>query len=256
MSTGEGEGAEQETNEPSSAQPDVVGGRFEIRGRLGGGGEGTVLLAHDTDLGVDVVLKTRNFRDASDLDALRREASLLMGVEPHRGLPVVRSDLVEGDRYYMISAHVEGRDLDEVVMAQEGALALSDVLTVIDQIAETLEHLHRHHPVVVHGDLKPANVIVTPDGRAVLIDFGAAMRIGDERERLGTPGFSAPEVLAGEPVSASADLYSLAALAVFLLTGITPKLGSAWPAALADGKLAHLERVIRRGLTWDSLEKR
>ncbi len=251
------EGAQQEFSSTGSAaanaQPDSVGGRYEVRGRLGGGGEASVLLAHDTDLDVDVVLKTRTFRDARDLDVLRGEASLLMGVAPHRGLPVVRSDLVEGDRYYMISTHVVGRDLQEVVSSQSGALALADVLTLIDQIADTLDHLHHHHPVVIHGDVKPENVVVTPDGRAVLIDFGAAMRMGDERERLGTPGFSAPEVLAGEPVSASADLYSLSALAVFLLTGITPKLGSAWPAALADGKLAHLERVIRRGLTWDPL---
>jgi tRNA A-37 threonylcarbamoyl transferase component Bud32/tetratricopeptide (TPR) repeat protein len=248
-----GEGAPGQRGTTGATQPEVVGGRFEIRGRLAGGGEASVLLARDLDLDVDVVLKTRSFRDSSDLDALRREAALLMSVAAHRGLPVVRSDLVEGDRYYMISAHIEGRDLHEVVSAQSGAMALSDVLSLIDQIAETLEHLHQHHPVVVHGDLKPENVVVTPDGRAVLIDFGAAMRIGDERERLGTPGFSAPEVLAGDPVSASADLYSLAALAIYLLTGISPKLGSAWPAALADGKLAHLERVVRRGLTWDPL---
>ena len=241
MSSGEG------------ARPEIVGGRYEIRGRLAGGGEASVLLARDLDLDVDVVLKTRSFRDGRDLEVLRREAGLLMGVAAHRGLPIVRSDLVEGDRYYMISSHVEGRDLHDVVSAQDGAMALHDVLALIDQIAETLEHLHQHHPVVIHGDLKPENVVVTPEGRAVLIDFGAAMRMGDDRERLGTPGFSAPEVLAGDPVSASADLYSLAALAVYLLTGITPKLGSAWPTALADGKLAHLERVIRRGLTWDPL---
>lgn len=232
----------------------VVGGRFEIRERLGAGGEAEVVRAHDLELDLDVVLKTRPIGDGDDLDRMRREAGLLMRVVGHRGLPVVRSDLVEDGRYYMISDHVDGRDLHDIVKAQEGsALPLSDVLDLIDQIAEALDHLHTQQPAVVHGDVKPENVVVTADGRAVVVDFGAAMRVGDDRERFGTPGFSAPEVLSGDSLSATADIYSLAALAVFLLTGIVPKLGTAWPTAMADGELGRLERTLRRGLTWDPL---
>lgn len=231
----------------------LVGGRFEILGRLGGGGEAEVLLARDRELDLDVVLKTRVVVDTDDLRVLRREAATLMRIVAHRGLPVVRSDLVEGDRYYMISDRVEGRDLHERVTAQAGGLPLPDVLALIGQIAETLDHLHGQQPVVVHGDLKPANIVVTPDGRAVLVDFGAAMRVGDDHDRLGTPGFSAPEVLSGDDIGAAADIYSLAAVTVFLLTGIAPKLGTTWPQAIADRNLTRLERVIRRGLMWDPL---
>ncbi len=232
---------------------ELVGGRFEVLGRLGGGGEAEVLLARDRELELDVVLKTRIVVDTDDLRQLRREAATLMRIVAHPGLPVVRSDLVEGDRYYMISDRVDGRDLHERVTAQSGGLPLPDVLALVDQIAETLDHLHGQRPIVVHGDLKPENVVVTPDGRAVLIDFGAAMRVGDDRERLGTPGFSAPEVLSGDDVGAAADIYSLAAVTVFLLTGIVPRLGTTWPQAIADRSLTRLERVIRRGLMWDPL---
>ncbi|MGA7756642.1 MAG: AAA family ATPase [Ilumatobacteraceae bacterium] len=232
--------------------PELVGGRFQIRELLATGGEAEVHLARDLELDLDVVVKTRRVVDGDDLARLRREAGMLMRIVAHGGLPTVRSDLVEAGRYYMISDHVVGNDLRAVVDAQDAAgLPLPTVLGLIDQLAETLDHLHGHQPAVVHGDVKPENVIVTADGRAVLVDFGAAMRVGDDRERLGTPGFSAPEVLAGEALSPAADVYSLAALTVYLLTGIVPKLGTAWPEALGD--LVRLERVLRRGLTWDPL---
>ena len=234
--------------------PELIGGRFQIRGLLASGGEAEVHLARDLELDLDVVIKTRSIVDDDDLAGLRREAGMLMRIVAHSGLLTVRSDLVDGTRYYMISDYVAGNDLRTLVAAQDSTgLALPTVLGLIDQLADTLDHLHAHRPAIVHGDVKPENVIVTGDGRAVLVDFGAAMRVGDERERLGTPGFSAPELLAGEALSPAADVYSLAALTVFLLTGITPKLGAAWPDALAQGDLVRLERVVRRGLTWDPL---
>ncbi len=234
--------------------PAVVGGRFRLTGLLAAGGEAEVHLARDLDLDLDVVLKTRRIVDAADLERLRREAGLLMRLVAHPGLPTVRSDLVDGDRYYMISDHIVGNDLQSLLVAGDDAgLALPTVLDLIEQLAQTLDHLHGHSPPVVHGDLKPENVVVTSDARAVLIDFGAAMRVGDDRERLGTPGFSAPEVLAGEALTPAADVYSLAALTVFLLTGIVPKLGTSWPTAFAEHDLVRLERIVRRGLTWDPL---
>ncbi len=233
---------------------ELIGGRFKVSGLLASGGEADVHLARDLELDLDVVIKSRRIVDDDDLSRLRREAGMLMRIVAHSGLPTVRSDFVDGTQYYMISDHIAGNDLRSIVDAQESAgLALPTVLELIEQLADTLDHLHGHQPAVVHGDVKPENVVVTADGRPVLVDFGAAMRVGDDRERLGTPGFSAPEVLAGEALSPAADVYSLAALTVYLLTGIVPKLGAAWPEALAHGDLVRLERVIRRGLTWDPL---
>lgn len=232
----------------------LVGGRFEIRELIASGGEADVYLARDLELDLDVVLKTRLIGGDDDLGRLRREAALLMRIVAHSGLPTVRSDLVDGSRYYMVSDYVDGNDLRTIVNAQsEGGLQVASVLRLVDQIAITLDHLHGHRPAVIHGDLKPENVIVTDDGRAVIVDFGAAMRVGDDRERLGTPGFSAPEMLAGEALTSAADIYSLAAVAAHLLTGIVPRLGAPWPQALADAGLARMERVLRGGLTWDPL---
>ncbi len=237
-----------------AAVPELVAGRFQIGDLIATGGEAQVYVAHDLELDLSVVIKTRQVVDSDDLNRLRREAGMLMRIVPHRGIPMVRSDLVDGDRYYMISDFVAGNDLHSVVAAQSGAgLPLASVLDLIDQVAQTLDHLHGHQPPIVHGDVKSENLILTSDSRLVLVDFGAAMRVGDDRERLGTPGFSAPEVLAGEALTPAADVYSLAALTVFLVTGLVPKLGIGWPTALADAGIVRLERVLRRGLTWDPL---
>jgi tRNA A-37 threonylcarbamoyl transferase component Bud32/tetratricopeptide (TPR) repeat protein len=237
-----------------TATTDVIGGRFQIMRVIADGGEAEVSLARDLELGLDVVLKTRRIIDGDDLGRLRREAGMLMRIVAHPGLPMVRSDLVDGDRYCLISDYVEGNDLHTLVDAQGGSgLPLPTTLGLIDQVAATLDHLHHHRPAVVHGDVKPENLVLASDGRLVLVDFGAALRVGDDGERLGTPGFSAPEVLAGEALSPAADVYSLSALAVYLLTGTVPRLGAAWPTELVDGGFARLERVLRRGLTWDPL---
>lgn len=235
------------------APPDNVGGRFRLERALAAGGEGAVWLARDLQLDLDVVVKVRTIIDDDDLTRLRREAGMLMRIVAHPGLPMVRSDLIDGTRYCLISDYIPGNDLRTLVEAQGAGLPLPTVLGLVDQVAGTLDHLHRHRPAVVHGDVKPENLVLADDGRLVLVDFGAAMRVGDGGERLGTPGFSAPEVLAGEALSPAADVYSLAALVVYLLTGTVPRLGAAWPTELSEGGLGRLERVLRRGLTWDPL---
>ena len=89
-----------------------------------------------------------------------------------------------------------------------------------------LEHLHTHDPTVVHGDVKPANLILTSSGRIVLVDFGLSSRPTDDLRRAGTAGYVAAEVAAGARPTAASDVYSLAATAVALLTGEPPSGGA------------------------------
>ena len=239
---------------PTSTEAPVVGGRYAIERRLHGGGEAEVFLARDRELGLDVVLKSQVVRDPGWLAEFRREAATLMRVTPHRGLPIVRSDVVEGDRYYLVSDYVAGDDLATYV-ASAGGMLLADVLDLVDQIASILGHLHAHRPAVVHGDVKPENLVVAGDGHVVLVDFGSALRAGEAGGQFGTVGYSAPELLAGEVLGPTADVYSLAATTAFALTGVVPRVGVDWPAALQDAGFGRLERVIRSGLTWDPLRR-
>lgn len=229
----------------------LIGGRYEVVRRIAGGGEAEVFLARDRELDLDVVVKAHVIGDHDRLAGFRREASMLMRITPHSGVPTVRSDLVDGDRYYLISDYVDGDDLAWVVASSSSPLRLGDVLDVVDQVARTLGHLHGHRPAVVHGDVKPENLIRSHDGHVVLVDFGSALRVDDVGERLGTAGYSPPELLAGEALSPAADVYSLAATTAFLLTGLVPRVGVEWSAALEAAGSARVERVIRSGLTWD-----
>lgn len=229
----------------------LIGGRYEVVRRIAGGGEAEVFLARDRELDLDVVLKAQYVGDRAVLTQFRREASMLMRITPHRGVPTVRSDLVDGDRYYLISDFVDGDDLSWALTSAGAPLRLGDVLDIVDQVAAILDHLHGHHPPIVHGDVKPENLIRTAAGHVVLVDFGSALRIGDDGERLGTAGYSPPELLAGEALTPAADVYSLAATTAYLLTGLVPRVGVEWPAALEASGSARVERVIRTGLTWD-----
>lgn len=231
---------------------EVVGDRFHLVRLLGTGGEGQVFLAHDVALDVDVVVKARVIESGSHLDRLRREARILMSIVPHRNLPIVRSDLVEGNRYLLISDFVSGRNLGSILASRgDPGLPLSLVLGYLEQIADALDHLHHHRPPVIHGDIKPDNLVVADDGRLVIVDFGSAIRVGEIGDRLGTPGFTAPEVVAGEAVSPAADVYSVGAVAVALLTGMTPTVGAPVWDGLRDAQAQGMERVLRRALAFD-----
>ena len=118
---------------------------------------------------------------------------------------------------------VEGTDL-ATLLRERGrpGLAPSSVLAYLAQAAEALTHLHSQDPPVLHGDVKPANLILTKGGRVKLVDFGMSSAPGAARPRIGTPGFRAPELAADGMPSRASDVYSLAATAFALLSGSAP----------------------------------
>src|SRR5215210_2056576 len=193
-------------------------GRYEALAVVGTGGQSTVLRAFDHQRGRPVGLKVRPRGSPEDEGSLLSEAGILLGMAPHPLLCRVLEDFFAGDRYFLVMEWVEGTTLADLLATAAGAgLPLPDVVHSLGQVAEALDHLHRHRPPVVHGDVKPANVIVTPDGKAVLVDFGISRR-EHAGERLhptlapaGTAGYAAPEVAAGHSPTPAADVFSLAA---------------------------------------------
>ena len=95
-------------------------------------------------------------------------------------------------------------------------------LPISSQAAEALTHLHSQTPPVIHGDVKPANLILTTGGRVKLVDFGISSAPNALRRRIGTPGFRAPELASDGAPSRASDVYALAATAFALLTGAAP----------------------------------
>ena len=116
-------------------------------------------------------------------------------MSPHPNLPLVREDFFDGDRYVIAMDWVEGIDLARVLQTRgHPGLAPSLVMNWLADAAAALAHLHTQHPPVVHGDVKPANLILGPEGRVTLVDFGVSSTPGLSPRRSGTRGYIAPEV--------------------------------------------------------------
>jgi len=225
--------------------------RYEPLEEVGRGAEGRVVRAWDHLHGRPVAVKMR--LGAGDRAIALAEARMLLGLTPHRLLPLVREDFFAGDDYCLVMDWVEGRNLAQVLTARGGpGLPLDEVLGYLEQVAEALDHLHGHDPPVVHGDVKPANVVVTDRGRVVLVDFGVSRSGASTLTGYGTPGYSAPEVASGAPPSPAVDVFGLAATAFALLTGAPPGPGSRprWRQLMGD-RAHQVELALRRGLAYD-----
>jgi len=241
-------------------------GRYEILEVIGSGGEGQVLRALDHLHSRQVAIKVRRI-DPHDLSHRRdvlNEASVLLRMTPDPHASVVREDFIVGDRYYLVMDWIDGTPLDRLLAEQgDPGLPLEAVIEWMGQVAEVLDHLHGQTPATVHGDVKPGNVILTagPEGRAILVDFGISQRhehspgAGDAaatRAVVGSPGFMAPEMLAGAPPSPASDVFGLAATTLALLSGHPPRLAETpdWGRLDPDVAIA-LQTVFRAGLSVD-----
>ncbi|HEY3212461.1 MAG TPA: protein kinase, partial [Actinomycetota bacterium] len=227
--------------------------RYEILSVLGHGGQGTVARALDHQHDRVVALKILEVGSEFERRGLLREARMLLSLQPHPGLPIVREDFFDGDRYCIVMDWVEGVSLSRV-LADRGTPGLPppEVAEYVSQTAAALDHLHGHEPPVVHQDVKPENLILVPDGHVVLVDFGLSVPGGTDRPGRygGTRGYAAPELAAGT-ATAAADVYGLAATAFAMLTGGPPRGDLPTWENIPRGTAGRIEPVIRQGLSID-----
>jgi serine/threonine-protein kinase PknK len=213
--------------------------RYEPLDRLGQGGSGEVWSARDRVTGKSVALKLlKEGADDPEVMALVREATALSAIE---GLGVPRvlefGRLPRSGRVYLARELVEGASLAELIEARHDARAC---LSALIQAADLLTSLHR--ALLLHGDIKPANIIVGPDGRATLVDLGLAApwREGGARPEGLTPQYAAPELFRGEPLTPQAEVYALGASLEQIL--------SMAAGALPSRQLAAAKVVARRAM--------
>ena len=232
--------------------PTLIKERYEVLELLGVGGEGRVVKALDRRHGRPVTLKIRPVRDDQAREELLGEARILLAVPPHPALPLVREDFFDGDDYVVAMDWVDGTDL-ATLLGDRGrpGLAPSSVLAYLSQTAEALTHLHSQAPPVIHGDVKPANLILTTGGQIKLVDFGISSAPNALRRRIGTPGYRAPELASDGAPSRASDVYALAATAFTLLTGHAPSgVLPAWDG-IDPVQAEQLEAAIRLGMATD-----
>jgi serine/threonine-protein kinase len=249
-------------------------GHYRMVEKLGEGGMGEVWRAHDTQLDRDVALKVL-LADAWAGETARarlvREARLASKLNHPHVCTIHEVGESEG-RAYIAMELVEGQTLSARVA--QGALPTEDLLRLGQQVADALAHAHEHG--VVHRDLKSANVVVTPEGRAKVLDFGLAKRLSGEaleeattRTELtergavaGTLAYMAPEQLRGQAADARSDVWALGVMLYEMAAGRRPfqgqtgfELSSAIlnqaPPPLPAGAPGALQPVIERCLAKD-----
>jgi class 3 adenylate cyclase/energy-coupling factor transporter ATP-binding protein EcfA2 len=228
---------------------DLIKGRYELLEVLGSGGEARVVKALDHMHARPVALKLRRVGEGARREDLLREAGVLLGLTPHPALPLVREDFFEDDQYVIVMDWVDGTDLAKLLRAKgKPGLEVASVLAYLADAAEALTFLHTHDPPIIHGDVKPANLILTRGGRVKLVDFGLSSSPGGEGHGRGTLGFRAPELGAGGPPSRASDVYALAATAFALLTGTAPTGAASAVPGIDAGQAARLDAAINAGL--------
>ena len=210
--------SEEQSNVRAPTGARLLATRYRLIDRIDEGGAGEVWRARDEKLDRDVAIKLLG-ADADDAfrarfaDEARRAAAVV-----HPNVVMVFDEGTDGADAFMVMELVPGKTLREIV-AERGPLPPHEVSRIIRQVAGALDAAHAAG--VVHCDVKPANVIVDPQGVAKLTDFGIARaaRDRDEQELLGTARYIAPERVEGGPVTARTDVYGLGLVAYELLTG-------------------------------------
>ncbi|MEW5871091.1 MAG: bifunctional serine/threonine protein kinase/MFS transporter [Chloroflexota bacterium] len=205
----------------------VLNNRYRIVKLLGQGGFGAVYRAWDTNLDCPRALKENLDTSPEAQRQFKREAQILT-LLTHPNLPkVIDHFVVPGQGQYLVMDYVEGQDLQQMLDARRGPLPEAQALAWAAQVCEALAHLHALEPPIIHRDIKPANIKITPQGRAVLVDFGIA-KIYDPHlsttrgARAVTPGYSPHEQYGQGHTDARSDVYALGASLYHLLTGQQP----------------------------------
>ncbi|MCX2951569.1 serine/threonine-protein kinase [Lentzea sp. NEAU-D7] len=202
-------------------------GPYRIGQLLGRGGMGEVHRAYDTVHDRFVALKrlsTGNHSDAEYRARFRREARIVARLREPHVIPIHAYGEIDG-RLYLDMRLVEGSDLSDVI--REGAIEPARAVRIVEQVASALDAAHADG--LVHRDVKPSNVLVTPGDFVYLVDFGIARSVSPSATGLtasgsvvGTLDYMAPERFEGGPVDGRADVYALACVLFACLTGRRP----------------------------------
>ncbi|HEX9267741.1 MAG TPA: serine/threonine-protein kinase [Candidatus Limnocylindria bacterium] len=218
----------------------LLGGRYELADRIGGGGMADVFRAHDRTLDRDVAVKVMRPQFATDpefVERFHREAEALGAID-HPNIVRVVDYGAGADGRFIVMELVGGGTLRDLMRAR-GRVDQYAAAKIAAAIADGLEAAHLRG--VLHRDLKPDNVLLDGEGRPKIADFGiarlaAATAITRTGELLGTPQYLAPEQMSGDVVDERADVYALGVILYEMLTGTQPT-GGTTPSEIVSRRL-------------------
>src|SRR5688572_15235078 len=248
----------------------ILQGRYRIVRQLGQGGMGAVYEAVDQRLDTTVALKETLFAEERLRKQFEREARLLARLH-HPALPRVSDHFSEDDGQFLVMQFIQGDDLSEMMTHKRAPFPATQVLTWADQLLDALDYLHTQDPQIVHRDIKPQNLKLTPRGQVILLDFGLAKGQAGEISRPTTsasifgytPNYAPLEQIQGLGTDARSDIYSLSATLYHLMTGVKPPDALTRAAALVNAEKdpllpanevnpaisPHIAAVLARGMS-------
>lgn len=223
------------SEEFAEAFNNLEGGRigpYRILREIGHGGMGTVYLAARTDDQYEKRVAIKVIRRGMDTDAIvrrfRRERQILAALDHPYIARLFEGGSTEDGRPYLVMEYIEGQPIDRYCDSRR--LSLVQRLNLFGLVCSAVQHAHRN--LIVHQDIKPANILVTADGTPKLLDFGIAKLLNPElafitldktaASRLITPEYASPEQVRGEPITTATDVYALGVLLYELLSGHHP----------------------------------
>ena len=243
----------------------VLANRYELLGRVGEGGMSVVYKAKDRLLNRFVavkILKPEFIGDQKFIDSFRRESQNAASMS-HPNIVNIYDVGREGNIHYIVMELIEGKALSDYIKDQ-GPMAYPKVIALSKQIAAALAFAHKNH--IIHRDVKPHNVMITPNGTAKITDFGIAKAVNaativDNTDGIvGSVHYFSPEQARGGYVDEKSDIYSLGIVMYEMLTGQVPFDGDnpvnialqhinsemVPPSQLVDGVPPALEHIIMK----------
>ena len=235
----------------------VIDGKYEILRKIGQGGMSVVYLAMDTHLNkqwaVKEIRKKGNGKDdVVIVNSLLAEANMMKKLD-HPSLPRIVDIIDNGETIFVVMDYIEGESLDKILL-EYGPQPEELVIAWAKQLCDVLSYLHSQKPPIIYRDMKPANIMLKPEGNIKIIDFGIAREYKEQSLAdttvLGTKGYAPPEQYSGQ-TDARSDIFALGMTMHHLLTGIDPRGGEKyvpvrmWNPELSEGIKIIIDKCVQ-----------
>ena len=206
---------------------DILDQKYEVIKILGKGGMGTVYLCENTRIGNLWAIK-EVVQDVKNIDILT-EANILKDLS-HPGIRRIVDMFYENKNLYMVQDYVDGQTLKEYVKVN-GRMQTEKICQITSDLCDIVGYLHNQNPAIIYRDIKPSNIMITPSGKIVLIDFGISkvyksdMSQDIDKMSAGSNGYAAPEQYGLGKCCTQTDIYGIGMLVYFMVKGKTPFTG-------------------------------
>ena len=223
--------------QPSTAQPNLIAGRYSLGDEIGRGGMGIVRNGRDTQTGQTVAIKMIDTAELSHkphfLERFQREGEALRQLDHPNIVKILAMDK-QAEHHYLVMEYMPGGDLRQL-LEKSAPLPLPQILSIALGLADALTRAHQLE--IIHRDLKPANILLAEDGTPRLTDFGIAHithapRITQSNALLGSPYYLSPEACTGEELDGRSDIWALGIILFEMVTGQLPFNGKSFPELL------------------------